>query len=96
MEPCFSTVKEIYSNRNLDYALKGYNLFVWFHVSYTRYQKMNLYRLHTFPVPVPGNQGLVTRLRDVPKFLVGNAARSLMGELTKDPKQPMVKVEQIR
>jgi hypothetical protein len=95
-EPCYSTAREIYESRNFDYARRGLDLFIWIKIPYTRLQKLNLYRLHTFPVSVPGDQGLVTQLKDMPKYILGESARTMIGELIEEPKQPVVDTEQVR
>jgi hypothetical protein len=45
--------------------------------------------VRSFPKPLPGKQGLVRRLKDVPKFTVDNAAHIFVSELIEDPRQPV-------
>jgi hypothetical protein len=45
---------------------------------------------------VPGDQGLITQLKDMPKYIVGESSRTIIGELIEEPKQPVVDTEQVR
>jgi hypothetical protein len=51
---------------------------------------MNVYKTEIFALPIPGTQGLVTELKDAPKFIVTNFEYRLIGVLSELTKYPVV------
>ena len=51
---------------------------------------MNVYRIHTFPMKVPGDKGFITQLADFPKILVTRLAQGMVGELSELPRQELI------
>jgi hypothetical protein len=61
--PCLTSPNELYTLGNYDFARRGRDLFIQLRIPYTNLTKQSIYRLHTLSLPVPGDQGLVSRLK---------------------------------
>jgi hypothetical protein len=75
------------TGRNFVYGLGGLDLFLWIKIPCTRLQELSLYRLHTLPVPMLGEQGLTTR---VLKSIMGQDSHTVVGEVIEDQNQSLV------
>src|SRR5208282_6885596 len=66
---CHTTPHDVYANPSYDFARYGRDLFIRLRLPYTRQQRLNVYRIHTFPMRVPGPQGFSTEHQDFPRFV---------------------------
>jgi hypothetical protein len=55
----------------------------------------SVYRLHTLALPVPGDQGLVSRRKGLPPYVIDNIDSGRIGELQKPPKFPVVAADHV-
>jgi hypothetical protein len=62
---CPAIAKDVYVASNFDFARKGNNLYIQLRLPYARLgrRRVDVYKVYTFPVPVPGTQGLTTELK---------------------------------
>ena len=72
---CHATPQDVYANPSYDFARYGRDLFIRLRLPYTRQQRLNVYRIHTFPMRVPGPHGFSTEIQDFPRFVVTNLAQ---------------------
>jgi hypothetical protein len=75
---CHETPQDLYESRNFDYARHGNDIIIQLRLPYSRFRPLNLYRTITLPMKVNGQQGFVTQLQDVPKYLVSSLAQDLV------------------
>ena len=66
----YTTALETYAVQNFDYARMGNDLVIRLHLPYKREDEMNVYKVETFPLPVPGKQGLISTLVDMPQYVL--------------------------
>ena len=88
MTLCTLTAKDVYASNTFVYARSDDDLFVRIRLPYTRYPPMTVFKTFVFPIPVPGSQGLVTLLKNLPRWLV--RSKDVIGELSDPPALPIV------
>jgi uncharacterized membrane protein len=93
---CYGTPQDLYESRNFDYARHGNDIIIRLRLPYSRFRPLNLYRTITLPMKVNGQQGFVTQLQDVPKYLVSSLAQDLVEEITEIPSFPVVEMYEIK
>ena len=93
---CYSTAQEAYAIQNFDYARQGHDLFVRLRIPYTRTQRMTVYKTVVVPMPVAGNQQLVTELTGIPKYIVTNRAMGSVGELDELPTNSVIETGNVK
>ena len=93
---CYSTAQEAYAIRNFDYARVGHDLFVRLRIPYTKMQTMTVYKTVLVPMPVAGDQQLVTELSGIPKYIVTNRAMGAVGELDELPTTGVVETGDVK
>ena len=91
---CYKAPQDVYASGYFDYARHGHELFVRIRVPYTRSSHVFAYRSRVIPLPVPGEQGLVTKLKDFPQIFVTMAYR--IGELKEIPSSGIVDEVNVR
>ena len=89
-ELCPTTPTEIYTGGNYEFARKGQSLYIRIKLAYTVKPRMDVFRMEVFPIPVPGEQQLTTKLKDVPRYVLMNEGGNWMGELRDEPKTPVI------
>jgi hypothetical protein len=57
---------------------------------------VNLYKTYTFAIPVPGSQGLTTKIKDIPAFLLGEPNSVRVGELSEEPRYPALEAKHVK
>jgi len=57
---------------------------------YSRHGTMHVYRMHTFPMKVPGDKGFITQLTAFPKFVVTRFSHGMVGELSESPRHELI------
>ena len=82
---CYRTPHEIYENPQFDYTRHDDDVFVRIFIPYTSTTDVSIYRTTIFPMPIPGDHGLTTRLADIPPYLVMDSEMSVIGELLTAP-----------
>ena len=96
---CMRTAKAVYGSRNFDVARSDDTLFIRLRLPYTRLTdvvELNIFKATTFPLPVPGKQGLVTELQEFPKYIIFDrvgferGSTHAIGELIRDPRGDIV------
>jgi len=96
---CMRTAKAVYGSRNFDVARSGDALFIRLRLPYTRLTEvveLNIFKATTFPLPVPGKQGLVTELQEFPKYIIYDrvgferGSTHAVGELIRDPRGDII------
>ena len=87
---CQTTPQDVYRNPSYDFVRHENELFIMLRLPYTRHESMNVYRIHTFPMKVPGDKGFITQLADFPKFVVTQLAHGMVGELSELPRQELI------
>ena len=92
---CQTTPQDIYRNPSYDFVRHGNELFIMLRLPYSSHQPMIAYRIHTFPMKVPGDQGFITQLTDFPKFVVTRLATGLVGELSELPRNELIESSSI-
>ena len=85
---CYKAPQDVYASGYFDFARHGHELFVKIRVPYTRNSHVFAYRSRVIPLPVPGEQGLVTQLKNFPQIFV--MMTSKMGELAEIPSSGIV------
>jgi hypothetical protein len=93
---CYETLQDLYESRNFDYGRHGNDIIIRLRLPYSKFRPFNLYRTITFPMKVNGQQGFVTQLQHVPKYLVSSLAQNLVGEVTEMPVYPVVEMDEIK
>jgi hypothetical protein len=93
--PCLTSPNELYTLGNYDFARRGRDLFIQLRIPYTNLTKQSIYRLHTLSLPVPGDQGLVSRLKGLPPYVIANRDGGRIGELQELPRFPVVAADQV-
>ena len=61
---------EIYSHCPYDYARSNDTIIIRLHIPYTTFEQMDLLKIYTYPIPVPGQQGLQTKIRNMPRLIL--------------------------
>ena len=89
-ELCPTSAAEIYTSGTYEFARKGQSLFVHIKLPYTVKPRMDIFRTEVFAIPIPGEQQLTTKLKDIPNYIVMSEGSNLVGELQNDPKVPVV------
>jgi len=89
---CFRTAREIYAARSFGAARHGSDI-IKLHVPYTLYNNMKMYEPSVFPMPVPGAQGLVTELKNLPRYRIVNSGLKWIGEVNELPAHGVVHEE---
>ena len=99
-EPCFDHVKDLYAVNNFDVLRRGFDVFIHLRLPYASLgnRRLNVYETQIFPLPVPGTQGLITILKDIPRFLLGQpkAFALQIGELFELPQFPVLQSRFVR
>ena len=97
-EPCYQHVKELYAINNFDVVRRGLELYIRLRIPYANigHRQLSVYETQTFPLPVPGQQGVVSQLKDVPRYLLGNPDTLLIGEISEMPPFPVLDSKQVR
>ena len=67
---CVNTSAEVYALQNFSYTTRANGLFLRISLPYCLKRNTNIFRLHSFAVPVPGQQGLTTRIKDLPRYVI--------------------------
>ena len=67
------TDNEIYSQCPFDYARSGNTIIVRLHIPYTTFAPLDILKIHTFPIPMPGSQGLTSHIQQLPKYILFSA-----------------------
>jgi hypothetical protein len=93
--PCLTSSNELYTIGNYDFARRGRDLFIQLRIPYTSLTKQSVYRLHTLSLPNPGDQGLVSRLKGLPPYVIANMDSGRIGELRELPKFPVVAADNV-
>jgi len=75
----FHYMCEVYRSQTFDYGRSGSNLFIRLKLSYTSHQKVNVYQSMVFDLPVPGDQMMVTRKKNIPALFISPQASSILG-----------------
>jgi hypothetical protein len=92
---CFPTAAEVLTMRNFDVFRVGENLVIRLKMPFTRHPKLSIYRMKVFDQPVPGPQGFVTRLQNVPRYWVINRHHGLIGQIDELPIAPVIHSAQV-
>jgi len=87
---CFRTAREIYAARSFEVARQGSDIIIKLHVPYTLYNHMTMYEMSVFPMPVPGAQGLVTELNNLPRYMLVSSGLKWIGEVSEPPAHGVV------
>jgi hypothetical protein len=87
---CSKTPRDVYENRNFDYARHGNDLIIRLRLPYSKQEPLNLYRSIVFPLRVNGQQDYVTELQQIQKYFISNIAGSLVAEVESIPQTPVV------
>jgi len=87
---CQTTPRDVYRNPSYDFVRHENELFIMLRLPYSRHEQMNVYRIHTFPMKVPGDKGFITQLADFPKIVVTRLAQGMVGELSELPRQELI------
>ena len=85
---CFDTPNEIYALKNFEFIRRQNDLFLRIHIPYSKRSSTNVFQLHTLAIPVPGQQGLTTHIKNLPRYVIHSGA--LFGELASEPSAPVV------
>jgi hypothetical protein len=89
---------DVYVANNFDFARKANNLYIRLRLPYARLgrRRVDVYKLHTFAVPVFGSQGLTTELKDMPPHLLGRPDDVRVGEQLEEPRQLVIKSQTVQ
>jgi hypothetical protein len=93
---CQNSPQEVYTSPSFVYARHRRDLYIHMRFPYSRHERLNVYRIHTFPMRVPGSQGFVTELQDFPRFVVTNLAKGMVGELSESPRHDYIDSAEIK
>lgn len=93
---CYKSAQEIYASQSYNYVRHGHDIFVKIRIPYSSFSRLTAYRTVTVPMPVPGRQGLVTELKDFPRYLIASTALTRVGELDRIPASGVVDVGEIK
>jgi hypothetical protein len=93
--PCLTSPNELYIIGNYDFARRGRDSFIQLRIPYTSLTKQDVYRLHALALPVPGDQGLVSRLKCLPAYAIANIDSGRIGELQELPRFPLVAADDV-
>jgi hypothetical protein len=101
---CQRLPQEVYASRVFDYARFGSDLVVRVYLPYYKVRYSNrganpgfrIYKTKTFPMIVPGSQGLVSEIKDIPKFVIVSDVRDQVGTIEEVPMDGIIKNEDIK
>jgi hypothetical protein len=93
---CYETPQDLHESRNFDYTRHGNDIIIRRRLPYSTFRPLNLYRTITLPMKVNGQQGFVTQLQDVPKYLVSSLAQDLVAENAEKPSFPVVEMYEVK
>jgi len=65
---CQTSPQDVYRNPSYDFVRHENELFIMLRLPYSRHEPMSVYKIHTFPMKVPGEKGFITQLADFPKL----------------------------
>jgi hypothetical protein len=92
---CHSSPREIYMIQNFDVARAQNDLIIRLRLPYSWHPRMSVYKTYTFPSIVPGQQRFVSKIRDFPRYIITDAYKRLIGELSEPPKASVVELSEI-
>ena len=93
---CLSSAAEIYTSGSYDFARKGKDLYVHVRLPVTDKPRMTVYKVIILPIPVPGEQGLLTTLKDMPKFIVMDDTSGRTGEISERPRNAIIQAGDVK
>lgn len=93
---CFSTPRELLASQTFDFARHRNEIFIRLRIPYSSYDRVNIYKTMLFPLPVPGNQSLVTILQSFPLHIIYYPSQSMVGELLSELNNPIIDETDIR
>ena len=91
---CFDKPNEVYAVQNFEFARKNDKLFVRINLPFSDRLPMDVFRIDTLPIPVPSQQALTTRIKDIPQFILKGS--QLLGELNQEPTSLVVDMSTIK
>jgi hypothetical protein len=97
-ELCQETPKGVYIASNCDVVRRDQEFYVQLRLSYAKLGQahVNVYKTYTFAIPVPGSQGLTTKIKDIPTFLLGEPNSVRIGELSEEPRYPALEAKHVK
>ena len=64
------TVRGLYSLKSFDFARQESDIIIRIKIPLTKQPRMSVYKIRSIPMPVPGDQGFVSKIDDLPKLIV--------------------------
>jgi hypothetical protein len=93
---CLNSPREVYMLKSFDIARAQNDLIIRLRLPYTWHPRMSVYKTFTFPSAVPGQQQFVSKISDFPQYIIADAHKALIGELSEPPKASVVEYAEIK
>ena len=93
---CYKSAHDVYASGYFNYARHGDELFIRIRVPYTAMSQLFVYRSEVIAMPVPGQQGLFTRLKDFPKIFAVGPLSNRIGEIKEVPSSGILDVNDVK
>jgi hypothetical protein len=97
-ELCQKTPRDVYIASNFDVVRRDQDLYVQLRLPYAKLGQahVNVYKTYTFAIPVPGSQGLTTKVKDIPTLLLGEPNSVRIEELSEEPRYPALEAKRVK
>ena len=76
---------QIYASTDFHVARHGLEVFIQLFLPVVDYRPVQMYQLITTGLIVPGNQGFITKMKNVPKYIIFDPARVRIGIISEKP-----------
>jgi hypothetical protein len=87
---CYVNARDVYKSRNVDVARSEYNLFIRLRIPYSELPWLNVYETSTVGIPVPGKEGWLTTIKNIPPLILMEPTLGLIGEILIVPSTPVI------
>ena len=93
---CYTKASDVYADSNFDLARHEHDIFVRVRFPYTKHPKMNMFELTAVPMQIPGNQNLITMVKELPKYIATHIGHGLVGEVSRVQDTGILDREEVR
>jgi hypothetical protein len=92
---CAKTPQDVFESKSFQFLRHKNSLYIRLLFPYTRYPAMAIYRTTVLPLPVTGNQQLVTELKNFPKWIIQDSDEHFLGHLIAPVQTPVVDLSNV-
>lgn len=92
---CANKAKDVFESKSFQFMRHRDSLYIRLFFPYTRYPAMAVYRTTILPLPVAGNQQLVTELKNFPKWIIQDGDGHFLGHLIEPTQVPVVDMSNV-